>query len=183
MKEENNKVLELYNKFLSKRISMEYVISCTDYPKEMSYIDIVFDAYKKAGELFDPYSENSISIKALNLYMEHVDEILSNQIDDQTPFEAILFLFKAILKINSLISSGKEAVTEKFCNELIVNADYYSLFDIDYYLEEARSSNINSCLSELEEDVNIRANTYFNAAYEAYMDILPCYEDFLKALG
>ena len=46
MKKDYNAVSELY-KLLSKKISSEYVISCKDYPNEISYIDIVFDAYKK----------------------------------------------------------------------------------------------------------------------------------------
>lgn len=181
MKKDYNAVSELY-KLLSKKISSEYVISCKDYPNEISYIDIVFDAYKKANELFNPYSGNSISVKTLNLYMERVDEILVNQISNQSPFEAILYLFKAIIKIQNLLNSGKDTLTETFSHELIANDNYYSLFDIDYYLEKARINNIESCLAELEEDVNIRANTYFNAAYNAYIDILPGFEEFIKSI-
>ena len=175
-------LLELHTKLLSQKVTTEYAISCKDYPHEMSYIDVIFDAYNKADALFNPDNKNSISTVTLSAYLNNFDKTIEIFLKDSTPIESMLILFKAVLKIQKLINSGNDAIKEKFSSELSNNRDYYALFDIDYYLESARTKGIEFCLKELEDDVNIRANTYFNAAYTAYSELLPGFIEFTSSL-
>ncbi len=167
---------------LSKKISTEYALSVKDYPNDADPLDIILDAYGKAGEIFNPDSENSIATSTLCFYMENMDEALEYFIKDMDNFKALTALFKAYVKVQGLINKGNEALKEKFSSELIDNKDYYSLFDIDYYLEKMRVDGIEKALSELEEDINIRANTYYNTAYKEYLDVLPGFESIISTI-
>ena len=37
---------------------------------------------------------------------------------------------------------------------------------------------VHAALAELEADVNIRANTYYKAAYREYLELLPHFDSF-----
>ena len=166
---------------LSKKISTEFAISCKDYPQEMDPIAIILDAYQKANDLFTPGSESSISISTLQFYLDHMEEAFEFFLESMDSFTALSSLLKATMKIHDLKAKGEEALKRKFSSELIDNRKYYKLFDVDYYLELSRTDGIEKALAELEEDVNIRANTYYNAAYNDYLDILPGFEAILKS--
>jgi len=182
MNEPSSILSELHSKLLSQKISTEYAIFCQDYPVEMSYIDIVFDAYNKAKILFNSDSKQSISTETLAMYYDNIDSTIECFLSDTPPLESVLILFRTVLKIQKLINTGNQTIKEKFSSELSDNEKYYALFNIDYYLEIARTKGIEHCLAELEEDVNIRANTYFNAAYNAYIEFLPGFTEFVSSL-
>lgn len=165
---------------LSQKITKEYVICCQDYPSNMMPAEIVIKAYQKARDLFDPDSENSISESTLSFYREHMDEAIEYYIKDLDTFQSMSRLLIAFQNAQELLNAGADAMKEKFSSELISNKSYYTLFDVDYYLECARTNGLKVSLSELEKDVNIRANTYYNAAYKEFLDILPGFEDIIN---
>ena len=167
-------------KRLSRKITKEYVISCHDYPADMAPAEIVIRAYQKAQNLFDPDSENSISDITLSFYRKHMDEAIECYIKGLDTFQTLSRLLLAFKKAQELHNAGADAMKEKFSAELINNRSYYALFDVDYYLERARTDGVEASLAELEEDVNIRANTYYNAAYKEFLDILPGFEDIIN---
>lgn len=51
---------------------------------------------------------------------------------------------------------------------------------INYFLELTRTEGLDAALSELEYDINIRASTYYNAAYSEYLRILPGFEEIIN---
>ncbi len=160
-------------KLLSKKISTEYSISCADFPPEMGKAEIVLSAYQKAASLFDPENEESIATKTMRFYMDRLDEALEMFVENLDEFQAMSKLLIVFIKVQELINNGEQALEDKFSSELIENKDYYELFEIDYYFEKSRVSGIDATLSELEDDVNIRAFTYYNATYKEYLDIFP----------
>ena len=168
-------------KQLSRKITKEYAISCHDYLKDMEPAEIVIRAYQKAQNLFDPDSENSISDSTLSFYRKHMDEAIECYIKGLDTFQTLSRLLLAFKEAQELRNAGVDAMKEKFSAELINNRSYYALFDVDYYLERARTDCPETSLAELEEDVNIRANTYYNAAYKEFLDILPEFEDIIDA--
>lgn len=165
---------------LSQKISKEYNITDMDYSQYNDPADIIIDAYNNASNLFDSDSDNSIATTTLKFYMEHVDEALESYTKDMDNFKAASSLLIFLIKVQKLLNEGSEALEKKFSSELINNRDYYALFSLDYFLELARSEGIDDALAELEEDVNIRANTYYNAAYKEYLDILPGFEEVIS---
>ena len=173
---EKNLAETIQNKILSLRISQEYYLSCKDYPTDLDPVDIIMNAYSKAKDLFNPDSDNSIAYKTLSLYMEKIDDILIEIFEEMESFKAISLLLPMAIKIQKLINNGPEALKKKFSADLAENKEYYRLFDIDYYLELSRVENTEIALKELEEDINIKASTYYRFAYKEYLDILPYFE-------
>lgn len=171
------------NQLLSQKIKEEYSISLRDYPVDMDRIDIVINAYKKAVSIFDDKSDDSIVTKTLSFYMSHVNEVIDSFTKGLANFDATLKLIEAFVKVQALIQEGTVALKNKFSSELINNKKYYSLFDIDYYLELSRTEGLEYTLSELEDDVNSRANTYYNTTYKEYLDILPGFETLINFLN
>lgn len=160
-------------RLLRCKISEDYAISLKDYPANLSRIDIINDAYSKASEIFNAESEYSIATKTLLLYINHLNEILDIYTKDIDNLSASLKLFCAYIKIHSLINEGIVTLKKKLSTELSNNKHYYALFSLDYYLELSRTDGTAKALSELEEDVNLRAYTYYTQAYKEYLDILP----------
>lgn len=165
---------------LSKKIAKEYNFSDIDYSEFNNSADIIIYAYNNAARLFDAEEQNSIATTTLNFYMEHVDEALEIYTKDMDIFKAASSLLIFFVKAQTLLNEGSEALKRKFSSELINNKDYYTLFSLDYFLELARSEGVATALAELEEDVNIRANTYYNTTYKEYLDILPGFETIIS---
>lgn len=174
--------LKKHSDLLGNKIAEEYAISLQNYPPGMKRIDIIMDAYQKAKGIFDAYSTNSIANKTFSLYMQHVNDILDIWTKELDNLSAAVKLLKSYINVNSLIKKGSDALTKQLSSELIKNKKYYALFGLDYYLELSRTAGVEPTLSELEEDVNIRANTYYNAAYKEYIRILPGFECLLKSI-
>ncbi len=161
---------------LSKKLSNEFVIPFYENLGNADPVDIISTAYNKAVDLFNPDSPTSIITFTLKYYYERIDEILNDTFADMDDFKAISILLPMAFKIQSLINKGSEEIREKFSSDLINNKDYYMFFDIDYYFELSRISGLESALKELEEDINIKANTYYNFAYNEYLDLLPYFK-------
>ena len=174
--------LNKHSYLLGSKITEEYSISLQNYPPDMKRIDIIMNAYQKAQEIFDARSINSIANKTLSLYMDHVNEVLDAYTKDLDNFNAVIKLFNSFYKIQSNINKGSDALKTRLTSELICNKKYYALFSLDYYLEQSRTEGLEHTLSELEEDVNTRANTYYNIAYKEYVDILPGFENLIEML-
>ena len=172
----------LQHHLLCSKITEDYTLSLKNYPPDMNRIDIIVDAYRKAAEIFDPNSDYSISTRTLSLYMDHVNGVLDAYTKDMDNFSAAIKLFNSFYKIQSYIKNGSDALKTRLTSELIYNKKYYALFSLDYYLEQSRTEGIEQTLSELEEDVNTRANTYYNIAYKEFVDILPGFENLIEML-
>ena len=136
-------------------------------------------AYKKASELFCVDSETSLISKTLSFYMDNVEEALENFISDKESFEALSVLLMAYVKLQALINDEKDTLQKKFATELLDNQDYYTLFNLEYFIELSNTEGIDAALAELENDVNIRAITYYEKVYNLYVDILPGFESIL----
>lgn len=172
--------MDTYIKSLSKRITKEYSISANDYSESNNPVVIIKAAYSSATDLFDPDSDNSISTSTLAFYMKHLDEALEIFTKDMSNIEAATSLLSFFFNVQTLINSGADTLKQKLSSELLNNKDYYQLFAIDYFLELSKTDGLNTALSELEEDVNIRANTYYKTAYKEYLDILPGFEEIIN---
>ncbi len=173
MKKNEKRCLEKEIQLLSRKISKEYVSEFHEETETSSPADKLRSAYIKAKELFDPSSDNSIFSSTLQFYLNNINEALDAYAKDLTSFESLVGYLNAFIKVQAILNDSVENLKTQLSEELILNKDYYSLFDIDYYLELVRSNNLNTALAELENDVNIRAVTYYNAAYKDYSDILP----------
>jgi hypothetical protein len=114
----------------------------------MDPIELVIHAYQYASFLFDPSSKFSIVNDTLLFYQIHMK--------------------------NTLVSANTRGniLENDLYNELLNNQNYYSLFYLDYYLELFRTKGIVPTFAELEEDVNIRAYTFYNTSYRLYIKIL-----------
>ncbi len=167
----------LQNRLFSQRITADYVISNLGNYSLSDSVEIIKSAYSKTIELFNPDSDNSIVNKTLSFYMDNIDSILTELTAGKDSLRAVSMLLPAFIKIQALIYEGSDSLKQKLSSELITNRDYYTLFDLDYYIELSRISGVDTALKELEEDVNIRANTYYGTAYKEYLDILPGFDN------
>ncbi len=170
---DNNSINVLRCKLLSKKISDEYVISCANYENRNDEIAIIINAYNQANDLFNVDSSTSIVQKTIYFYLEHINEAINLLFNSSDELAAFSQLLNAYCKVQVLLSEGSNPFEEKLCSEITRNKGYYRLFSLDYYLEKARIYGIDSALSELEEDINIRAKTYYDAAYNEFIEILP----------
>ena len=170
-------------KFLSEKMSKEYVLNDRRRTGSEDPVDILISSYSSALKLFDVNAEESIATGTLNFYMEHVDKALDIFTKGMGNLKAATTLLFAFVKVQELINEGEDGLREKFSSELINNKDYYSFFSLDYYLELSRTDGLEAALKELEEDVNIRATTYYNAAYKEYLDILPGFDELMRILS
>lgn len=168
-----NKIINL----LSRKISKEYSISKKDHSDPT---DIIIAAYRCAKDLFDINSGNSIATYTLAFYMGHIDEALDAYTRNMNGFKVASSLLMFLINVQKLLNGGSQALQQKLSSELINNSDYYRLFTLDYYLELKRTKGLNAALAELEDDVNTRANTYFNSAYKEYLTLLPGFEEIIQ---
>ncbi|MBO6206381.1 MAG: hypothetical protein J6O73_05520 [Lachnospiraceae bacterium] len=174
----SDETLQLKTRLLSRRLSTEFAFSCRDYPAGTDPDEIVRQAYAKAVTLFDPHSDDSILYETLRFYIENVDKILDEYLKDLSGMDAVAKILPFFLKALRFSSEGTDMLQKKFCAELDDHRDYYTLFRIGYFIELSHTDGIDAALEELEADVNIRANTYYKAAYREYLELLPHFDFF-----
>lgn len=167
-------------KLLGHKITNEYHISTHDYSESNDPIEIIISAYEYAEALFDVDSENSIFTQTITFYMKHIDEALESFTCGMDNLIAATSLLQFFAIIQEFVNNDHNSLIQMLISELKDNKDYYKLFTLDYFLELTRTEGLDAALSELEYDVNIRASTYYNAAYSEYLRILPGFEEIIN---
>ena len=174
----SDKTLQLKTRLLSRRLTTEYAFSCRDYPEGTAPEEIVRSAYARAVSLFDPASEHSVLTETLRFYMDNIDDVLEEYLKDTNGMDAVVKLLPFLIRAARLTRDGAVTLRKRFCAELTEHRDYYALFHIGYFLEVAETDGVEAALEELEADVNIRASTYYKAAYREYTELLPNFDFF-----
>ena len=167
-------------KLLGHKIAEEFHISAKDYSESNDPIETIILAYTYAEALFDAASEDSIFVTTLAFYMKYIDEVLESFTRGMDNLIAATSLLQFLANVQDLINNDHYSLTQMLLSELTDNEDYYKLFTLDYFLELTRTDGLDVALSELENDVNIRASTYYNAAYSEYLRILPGFEEIIN---
>ncbi len=178
----NSLITQKISNTLSEKLASEYTFSRNDYASETNSSEIINQAYKKASDLFDSESETSIVSFTLNYYMQHIDEAIELYTDGMDDYQAISKLLQAYSKIYLFMQESADSFESMLAKELTENDDYYKLFPISYYKELYHTSGLEASLSELANDVNIRAFTYYNMAHKKYMDYLPGLQKLVELL-
>ena len=175
----NTKIM-LRDNLFSHKLTIEYSCIQQSFASSSNYVEVLIDAYKMATSLFDPACDNSIVEQTLEYYMNQIDHALDSFTENLDAFPAISEMMSYILRLQKMKSNGPTAFKETLASELYLHPCYYGFFDLDYYLEKARTYGLNPALKELEDDVNTRANTYFKAAYHNYLELLPGFSSVMK---
>lgn len=167
-------------KLLGHKVADEFHISAKDYSESNDPIETIISAYTYAEALFDAASENSIFVTTLAFYMKYIDEAIESFTRGMDNLIAATSLLQFYVNVQDLINNDYNSLTQMLVSELTDNEDYYKLFTLDYFLELTRTDGLDVALSELENDVNIRASTYYNVAYSEYLRILPGFDEIIN---
>ena len=153
-------------------------------------------AYTKASNLFEANSSSSIAQDAAKIYSNHLQTALFPMIDDLKNIAEERNKLTFFRTIEEMVINAKSNLLEEFIKELRDNQDYYNMYDISYFMEltdiEVHDFRVNEtgffgllesivsenieytvtgyfeALSEMQNDLDIRADSFYSSAHTAY---------------
>lgn len=169
-------------------------------------------AYNKARRYVSPGDSKCISKAATEHYSSHIHDVFTPEILEklQTLCE---IRQKAPLyqKLQDQITHCKKDISSLLEAELLENADFYAMYQFDYFMDQVEIeehdyriseggflraletlaggsiqytiTDIHSAISEMEEDINDHANTFFNTAQSEYQYYCQEIEELLQEIG
>lgn len=169
-------------------------------------------AYNKARRYVSPGDSKCIAKAATEHYTSHIHDVFTPEILEklQTLCE---IRQKAPLyqKLQDQIKHCKKDISSLLEAELLENADFYAMYQFDYFMDQVEIeehdyriseggflraletlaggsiqytiTDIHSAISEMEEDINDHANTFFNTAQSEYQYYCQEIEELLQELG
>ena len=169
-------------------------------------------AYREAGKYFDTSSSKCIAREAADFYSGIIERVFTPVIDNLKVLCSMVNQSASFEKIRDMTSRSGKLLRSRFEKEITENADFYALYDLDYFCEQAdieqhdfRVSDgdvlvsliesilpgqiqytirdVYSPVSEMEQDLNDYAATFFNAAYSEYHEFISEVEELLDAVG
>lgn len=169
-------------------------------------------AYNKARRYVSPGDSKCIAKAATEHYSSHIHDVFTPEILEklQTLCE---IRQKAPLyqKLQDQLKQSKKDISALFEAELRENADFYAIYQFDYFMDQVEIeehdyriseggflraletlaggsiqytiTDIHSAISEMEEDINNHANTFFNTAQSEYQYYCQEIEELLQEIG
>lgn len=169
-------------------------------------------AYNKARRYVSPGDSKCIAKTATEHYTSHIHDVFTPEILEklQTLCE---IRQKAPLyqKLQDQIKHCKKDISSLLEAELLENADFYAMYQFDYFMDQVEIeehdyriseggflraletlaggsiqytiTDIHSAISEMEEDINDHANTFFNTAQSEYQYYCQEIEELLQEIG
>lgn len=169
-------------------------------------------AYNKARRYVSPGDSKCIAKAATEHYSSHIHDVFTPEILEklQTLCE---IRQKAPLyqKLQDQLKQSKKDISALFEAELRENADFYAMYQFDYFMDQVEIeehdyriseggflraletlaggsiqytiTDIHSAISEMEEDINDHANTFFNTAQSEYQYYCQEIEELLQEIG
>lgn len=169
-------------------------------------------AYNKAHRHVSPGDSKCIAKAATEHYSSHIHDVFTPEILEklQTLCE---IRQKAPLyqKLQDQIKHCKKDISSLLEAELLENADFYAMYQFDYFMDQVEIeehdyriseggflraletlaggsiqytiTDIHSAISEMEEDINDHANTFFNTAQSEYQYYCQKIEELLQEIG
>lgn len=169
-------------------------------------------AYNKAHRHVSPGDSKCIAKAATEHYSSHIHDVFTPEILEklQTLCE---IRQKAPLyqKLQDQIKHCKKDISSLLEAELLENADFYAMYQFDYFMDQVEIeehdyriseggflraletlaggsiqytiTDIHSAISEMEEDINDHANTFFNTAQSEYQYYCQEIEELLQEIG
>ena len=189
---------------VAKRFSKKY--EC-----EQARNSCINKAYRNAESYFNLASAKCVAKEAANFYKERIEETFTPTIDSLHMLCKIIGKEDSFVELQNKITNCRRNLKERFVEELNNSADYYKMYDINYFKEQVSIeredshfsegglfkgletlltdcvqysiSHIYTSIMEMEKDLNDHANTFFNAAYKKYQEYLSEIAELLDTIG
>ena len=169
-------------------------------------------AYNKARRYVSPGDSKCIAKAATEHYSSHIHDVFTPEILEklQTLCE-ISQKAPFYQKLQDQIKHCKKDISSLLEAELLENADFYAMYQFDYFMDQVEIeehdyriseggflraletlaggsiqytiTDIHSAISEMEEDINDHATTFFNTAHSEYQYYCQEIEELLQEIG
>lgn len=169
-------------------------------------------AYNKARRYVSPGDSKCIAKAATEHYSSHIHDVFTPEILEKLQILCEIRQ-KAPLyqKLQDQIKHCKKDISSLLEAELLENADFYAMYQFDYFMDQVEIeehdyriseggflraletlaggsiqytiTDIHSAISEMEEDINDHANTFFNTAQSEYQYYCQEIEELLQEIG
>lgn len=169
-------------------------------------------AYQKAGRYLTPDNSDCIAKAAAKYYHEHIHTIFTTPILEELEKLCELknksFIYH---RLKEMLRQDQKKLLSLLETELRENADYYSMYEFDYFMDQVEIeehdyriseggflraleslaggsiqytiTDIHSAISEMENDLNDYANTFCNTAQSEYQEYCRELEDLIQEIG
>lgn len=168
-------------------------------------------AYNEANKFFDSSSSKSLAKEAADFYRGYIDDVFSESMKNLETICSLTGYTKQYEMLNDKIKNCYKNLLTDFQTELIENGDYYSMYDLDYFIDQTdieeydcRVSdglffrtfeklvtdsvtysvcNLFTSVNELENDLAEHANTFYGYAFNSYKAYVDSIEEILDSIG
>lgn len=168
-------------------------------------------AYSEASEYVTPGSSKCFAKEATIYYSKVIDRCFTNIMDNLNLYCDISNKKSIFEKIYNIVNKSKNNLQNIFEQEIRDNVDYYKMYELDYFMDQVEIekndyrvsedgifrllegmiadnieytiSDIYSSISEMENDLNKRANTFFNSVHNEYEKYVNEIEELLELIG
>lgn len=169
-------------------------------------------AYHTAGRYITPGDSKCIAKTAAEYYHEQIQDIFTPQILKGLQKLCELNNHSSVYqKLQEILGQNKKKILSLLETELRESADYYNMYQFDYFMDQVEIeehdyriseggffraletlaggsiqytiTDIHSAISEMENDLNDHANTFFNTAQSEYEDYCRDIEELLQEIG
>lgn len=168
-------------------------------------------AYDEAVQYITPGSSRCIVNTAVQHYSEHIGWCFSAVMDDLETYCQIVNKENIFREISEKIRNCNSHLRELFTKELSDNADYYKMYQFDYFMSQVDMeehdyrvfedffsrmletvltdnvqytiTNITDSVFEMENDLNDYANTFFKTIHNDYLDYAAEIEELIDGIG
>lgn len=169
-------------------------------------------AYDEAEKYITTGNSKSLSKEAAEFYSRWICSVFE---DTRKPLETLCTMMGVSERYDKLmgkVDKSYESLLSEFESELDDNRDYYSMYDFDYFIDQAEIeehdhrfyddffsrtletllskdsidytlTNVHSAIREMENDLNEHANTFYGAAFSAYQSYVSEIEDIIDKIG
>ena len=169
---------------------------------------IIRNAYKEASHCLSPNNADSLARSEAEKYGNEIGKALRTIMGPLEQFCRARNQVEIYRQISDAVSNCNKKLLAAFTEELEENSDYYSLYDLDYFLgqleieeHDMRSEtgllgmlewlNPDSfeysfdgafeALEEIEKDINAKASTFFSVTHERFRDYARNIEDLIES--
>lgn len=174
--------------------------------------DALEKAYNKARRYVSPGDSKCIAKAATEHYSKQIHDVFTPEVLEKLQnlceIRKKTSLFQ---KLQEQIKQSKKALSSLFEAELHENADFYAMYQFDYFMDQVEMeehdnrisdggllralealaggsiqytiTDIHSAISEMEDDINDHANTFFNTAQSEYQYYCQEIEELIQEIG
>lgn len=206
---EGRKLIQKHYIHYNTSISAKYFKSKSEC--ENAKKNCIQKAYREASNYISTGNSKSVSEEAADFYSKQIISVFA---DVRQKLEILCSLTGVSEQCRNLmkkIDKSRTNLKMEFEDELNSNADYYSMYQIDYFCDQVEVekhdyrysegaffralealltdgiqysiTNMYSVISELENDLNSQISTFYNAALKIYSSYIAEIETYLDKIG